>query len=74
MDNNDSDWDRWRGAIDTQMNTHAETIDSHSRRLDTLDTKVADILVKLAVPLFLISLVGVGLGGLIVALLTRQLK
>ncbi len=65
---------RWRGGIDVLVKNHSEQLEAHNRRLDGLDDKVRDVLNKLAVPLFLTSIVGVGLGGLIVALLTRQLK
>lgn len=70
--NNNQDWDRWRGSIDTQMETHAENIDTHARRLDTLDSKVGDILFKLAVPLFLVGIAGPVVGALIVWAITKR--
>jgi len=48
-------WQRWRGAIDEKMETHTMKIEDHCERLSDLEKRVGDILVKLAVPLFMAS-------------------
>jgi hypothetical protein len=71
---NDQDWDRWRGAVDMKLDVHHGNIDHHAKRLDTLDAKVSDIVVKLAIPLFFVGVAGPVIGALIVFSLTKNMK
>lgn len=57
-----------------KVEAHDAKLEDHCDRLVAVEDRVGQILVKLAVPLFLTSLVGVGIGGVIVALLTRGLR
>lgn len=67
-----NEYHRWRGGIDVLVKNHAEMLESHSERLNTLDEKVRDVLVKLAVPLFLVGIAGPVVGALIVWAITKR--
>lgn len=76
MGNNNNDdqheFNRWRGGIDVLVKNHTEALESHARRLDSLDDKVRDVITKLAVPLFLVGISGPVVGALIVWAITKR--
>ena len=67
-------WNRWRGEVQTRLDSHAKRLDDHCNDIDAMKQKINDVTVKLAVPLFLTSLVGTGIGAIIVWLVTHGLK
>ena len=68
------EWERWRGATEQRMNAQEERLCSHADRLDSVEDKVGQVLVKLAVPLFIVGIAGPMVGAVIVALITNSLK
>ena len=65
---------RWRGAIHEKVTNHDTKLEEHGQRLDRLTASLNEVTTKLAVPLFLSSIVGVVIGGFIVAALTGVFK
>lgn len=60
--------------MDEKLTQHAGHIDDHCNDIDELKKKVSDVAVKLAVPLFLASIFGVVIGGVIVWAITHSIK
>jgi len=68
------EWDQWKGAIDAKMETAGERFEEVEARLLRIEEKVADVVAKLAVPLFIAGISGPIIGALIVYVLTKQTK
>lgn len=68
------EWDQWKGAIDVKMETATERFSELEARLLRIEEKVADVVAKLAVPLFIAGISGPIIGALIVYVLTKQTK
>lgn len=64
---------RWRGNIDARMKVAEEKIDHHTSNIAEIEKNISQILSKLAVPLFFMSIVGVVIGAAIVALVGKLL-
>jgi hypothetical protein len=64
--------ERWRGAVDMKLEHHEAKIEDHCERLATVEEKVSQVLVKLAVPLFLVGISGPVVGALIVWAITKR--
>jgi len=68
------DWDRWRGQTDMKLEHHDAKIEDHCDRLAQVEEKVGQVLVKLAVPLFLVGITSPMVGALIVWMITKGTK
>ncbi len=64
---------RWRGNIDARMQVAEEKIEAQEEKSAEIDKSVSQILSKLAVPLFFMSIVGVVIGGIVMALVGKLL-
>lgn len=67
-------WHQWRGAIDEKMNTHASKLEDHCERIAAAEQAISKVLVKLAVPLFVMGIAGPVIGAIIVFVVTNALK
>jgi hypothetical protein len=70
MDN--EEWQRWRGATEQRISNHDMKIEDHCERLAEVEKGLNAVLVKLAVPLFAVSIAGTVLGALVVAWVSKH--
>ena len=66
------DLERWRGQVDMKLEHHTAKIEDHCDRLAAVEEKVGQVLVKLAVPLFMVGIAGPVIGALIVWAVTKR--
>ena len=73
-DDRDGAWHEWRGTVNTRL-MHTETRqDEHALEIADLKKSVSAVLIKLAVPLFAVGILGPVVGAFIVMMLTNALK
>lgn len=73
-DDRDGAWHEWRGAVNTRLEHQEARQDEHALDIAELKRSVSAVLVKLAVPLFAVGILGPVVGAFIVMLLTNALK
>jgi len=67
------EWQRWRGSTEERMKSAEEKLCEQDEKLAELQNAVSAVLQKIAVPLFFVSIGGVVLGGIVVALVGKLL-
>jgi hypothetical protein len=73
-DMDENEWHEWRGSIDARMKVNDSTLEEIDGRMARIEDKVADLLGKISVPLFVMQIFGTGVGAVLVWLLTKGLK
>ncbi len=68
------EWQRWRGSSDERMKSLEDKACEQEDKIEELSKAVSAVLVKLAVPLFMVSIGGVVLGGVVMALIGRLIQ